>query len=104
MINAHDQRLQTVLFNRVSPIIWFTLFGMAVLCMAVLGCQAGLTGTRSSFASCTRAVLFAFVMILITDLDRPRMSLFQQNHQLMVELQNRLPGGEYWDPTVHERP
>ena len=104
MIDAHDLRLQTVLFNRVSPIIWLTLFGMAILSMAVLGYQAGLTGTRSSFASWTLAITFAFVMILITDLDRPRMTLFQQNHQLMIELQNRMQGGDYWDPAVHQEP
>ena len=102
MIDAHDARLQTVFFNRVSPIIWFTLFGMAVLSMAVTGYQAGLTGTRSSFATWTLAVCFSFVMMLITDLDRPVMTLFKENRQLIVELQSRMEGGDYWDPAVHQ--
>jgi hypothetical protein len=101
MIDAHDGRLQTIFFNRVSPIIWLTLLGMAVLSMAVTGYQAGLTGTRSSLATWTLAISFAFVMILITDLDRPVMTLFEANSQLMVELQNRMEGGDYWDPTIH---
>ena len=101
MIDAHDARLQTVFFNRVPPIIWLTLFGMAILSMAVMGYQAGLTGTRSSFATWTLAATFAFVMILITDLDRPTMTLFKENHQMMIELQNRMDGGEYWDVEVH---
>ncbi|MEJ2385161.1 MAG: hypothetical protein P8Y54_12325 [Xanthomonadales bacterium] len=95
MINAHDQRLQVSLFNRISPIIWLTLYGMAMLSMAVMGYQAGLTGTRSTFATWTLAITFAFVIILITDLDRPRMSLFELNQSLMVELRNRMDGNEF---------
>ena len=102
MIDAHDIRLQTVFFNRVSPVIWFTLYGMALMSMAIMGYQAGLTGTRSSFATWTLALTFAFVMALITDLDRPRMTLFKQNQDLMIEMQNRMEGGDYWDPTVHQ--
>ena len=101
MIDGDTTRLQTIFFNRVSPIIWLTLFGMAVLSMAVTGYQAGLTGTRSSFATWTLAVCFSFVMMLITDLDRPVMSLFKENRQLIVELQSRMEGGDYWDPAVH---
>lgn len=103
MINAHDQRLQVSLFNRISPIIWLTLYGMAMLSMAVMGYQAGLTGTRSSFATWTLAATFAFVIVLITDLDRPRMSLFQMNQDLMVELRNRMDGGEPWNDRAEER-
>lgn len=97
MINVHDQRLQVSFFNRISPVIWITLFGMAVLSMAVMGYQAGLTGTRSSFATWTLAATFAFVIVLITDLDRPRMSLFHMNQALMVELRDRMDGGERWE-------
>ena len=103
MINAHDQRLQVSLFNRISPIIWMTLFGMSMLSMAVMGYQAGLTGTRSTFATWTLAATFAFVIILITDLDRPRMSLFQMNQNLMVELHNRMDGGEPQDGSAATR-
>ncbi len=90
MINANDARLQATLFNRISPIIWITLFLMAQLSMVVMGYQAGLTGTRSSVATWTLAVTFSAVMTLVTDLDRPNMSLFQMNQQLMVELQSRM--------------
>ncbi len=90
MINAHDARLQNALFNRISPVIWFTLFVMALLSMLVMGYQAGLTGTRSSLATWVLAITFSAVMILITDLDRPNMTLFQMNQQLMVELEGRM--------------
>jgi hypothetical protein len=90
MIDAHDARLQATLFNRISPVIWLTLFLMALLSMIVMGYQAGLTGTRSSIATWTLAITFSAVMALVTDLDRPNMSLFSMNQQLMVELHNRM--------------
>lgn len=101
MIDAHDARLQNAFFNRISPIIWLTLFMMALLSMVVTGYQAGLTGTRSSIATWSLAITFAVVMSLVTDLDRPNMSLFKMNQQLMIELENRMEGGEAWDPAVH---
>ena len=101
MIDAHDARIQYSFFNRIPPIIWLTLFGMAALSMAVMGYQAGLTGTRSSFATWTLALTFAFVMTLIADLDRPRMTFFKLNQDLMVELNNRMDGGNPWDLEAH---
>ena len=95
MINAHDARLQAAMFNRISPVIWITLFLMSLLSMIVMGYQAGLTGTRSSLATWTLAITFSAVMSLVTDLDRPNMSLFQMNQQLMVELENRMVEDEY---------
>ena len=103
MINAHDARLQASLFNRISPVIWMTLFLMSLLSMVVMGYQAGLTGTRSGLATWTLAITFAAVMTLITDLDRPNMSLFQINQELMVELENRMQGGAAWDPAARQR-
>lgn len=90
MISAHDARLQAAIFNRISPVIWLALFGMALLSMVVMGYQAGLTGTRSSLATWTLAVTFAAVMVLITDLDRPNMSLFRMDQGLMHELESRM--------------
>ncbi len=90
MINAQDARLQAVLFNRISPVIWITLFVMALLSMIVMGYQAGLTGARSGIATWTLAVTFSIVMALVMDLDRPNQSLFSMNQQLMVELHNRM--------------
>jgi hypothetical protein len=93
MIAAHDARLQAAVFNRISPVIWITLSVMAVLAMLVTGYQAGLTGTRSGLATWTLAIAFSAVLTLITDLDRPRMTLFQLNQDLMVELERRLERG-----------
>jgi len=94
--------MQAGLFNRISPIIWFTLFLMSLLSMVVMGYQAGLTGTRSSLATWTLAITFSAVMTLITDLDRPNQTLFEMNQSLMVELENRMEGGSSWDPAARQ--
>ena len=60
-------------------------------------------GTRSGLATWTLAITFAAVMTLITDLDRPNMSLFQINQELMVELENRMQGGAAWDTAARQR-
>lgn len=90
MIKAGDERLQAKLFNRISPIIWITLLMMSLLSMMIMGFQAGLTGTHSRLATWVLAITFSAVMMLITDLDRPRVNLFKMDHQLMTELQTRI--------------
>jgi hypothetical protein len=59
---------------------------MAVLSMIIMGYQAGLTDRRSPLATVTLAVAFSAVIILITDLDRPLMSFFEVNKQLLIDL------------------
>jgi hypothetical protein len=92
MIDAHDARLQAAFFNRISPVIWMTLFLMALMSMIVMGYQAGLTGTRSQIATWTLAITFSAVMTLVTDLDRPR-----------IEMVNRMEGNERWESAAGER-
>ena len=74
------------MINRIPLTIWMTLYLMAILSMVIMGYQAGLTGKRSPVATITVAIAFSAVMILITDLDRPIMSFFEINNQLLVDL------------------
>lgn len=90
MINAHDARLQAAMFNRISPIIWGTLYVMALMAMLIMGYHAGLTQARSNLATWTLALTFSVVMALVTDLDRPNMTLFKMNQDLLVELVGRM--------------
>ena len=90
MIRSNDERVQHTMFNRISPIIWFTLVAMCLLSMIVMGYQAGLTGKRSILATWTLAITFAAVLALVTDLDRPQNRLFKMDQSLMYELQNRI--------------
>jgi len=90
VIDIHTLRLQTAFMNRISWVIWATLYLTALLSMLVMGYQAGLVKKRSPLATVTLTVSFAAVMMLITDLDRPFMSLFQIDNRIMMELAERM--------------
>jgi hypothetical protein len=86
LTDIHYTRLHSAVMNRIPFTIWITLYLMAALSMIIMGFQAGLTDRRSPVATITLAVAFSAVIILITDLDRPVMSFFEINSQLLVDL------------------
>ena len=87
LTDIHYIRVHAAVMNRIPLTIWVTLYLMAILSMIIMGYQAGLTDRRSPVATITLAVAFSAVIILITDLDRPVMSFFDINIQLLVDLQ-----------------
>jgi hypothetical protein len=86
LTDIHYTRVHSAVMNRIPLTIWMTLYLMAVLSMIIMGYQAGLTDRRSPVATLTLAIAFSAVIILITDLDRPVMSFFDINRQLLVDL------------------
>lgn len=86
LTEIHYTRLHSAVMNRIPFTIWITLYLMAALSMIIMGYQAGLTDRRSPVATVTLAIAFSAVIILITDLDRPIMSFFEINRQLLVDL------------------
>jgi len=86
LTDIHYTRVHSAIMNRIPFTIWMTLYLMAALSMIIMGYQAGLTDRRSPVATITLAVAFSAVIILITDLDRPIMSFFEINKQLLVDL------------------
>lgn len=86
LTDIHYTRLHAAVMNRIPLTIWMTLYLMAALSMIIVGFQAGLTDRRSPVATITLAVAFSAVIILITDLDRPVMSFFEINSQLLIDL------------------
>ena len=86
LTDIHYTRLHAGVMNRIPLTIWMTLYLMAALSMIIMGYQAGLTDRRSPVATVTLAVAFSAVIILITDLDRPIMSFFEIDNQLIVGL------------------
>ena len=86
LTDIHYTRVHSAIMNRIPFTIWMTLYLMAILSMIIMGYQAGLTDRRSPVATITLAVAFSAVIILITDLDRPIMSFFEINKQLLVDL------------------
>lgn len=90
LIDIHNLRLHAALMNRIPVMVWLILFFTAIMSMLVMGYQAGLTGKRTPIATVSLAVVFSVVMILITDLDRPLMSMFEINNQVMINLQSKM--------------
>ncbi len=90
LIDIHNLRLHAALMNRIPVMVWLILFFTAIISMLVMGYQAGLTGKRTPIATVSLAVVFSAVMILITDLDRPLMSMFEINNQVMINLQSKM--------------
>ena len=86
LTDIHYTRVHAAVMNRIPITIWLTLYFMAALAMVIMGYQAGLTDRRSPVATITLALAFSAVIILITDLDRPVMSFFEINNQLLVDL------------------
>jgi NADH:ubiquinone oxidoreductase subunit 6 (subunit J) len=86
LTDIHYTRVHAAIMNRIPFTIWITLYLMAALSMIIMGYQAGLTDRRSPVATVTLAFAFSAVIILIIDLDRPIMSFFDINKQLMVDL------------------
>ena len=86
LTDIHYTRVHSAIMNRIPFTIWITLYLMAALSMIIMGYQAGLTERRSPVATVTLAIAFSAVIILISDLDRPIMSFFEINKQLLVDL------------------
>lgn len=86
LIDIHALRVQAALMNRIPNIIWISLYLCAFVSMLVMGYQAGLVGRRSPIATVSLALVFSGIMMLITDLDRPLMSLFHMDNHIMVEI------------------
>lgn len=86
LTDTHAQRVQAALMNRIPNVLWVSLYLLAVLAMLVTGYQAGLVGRRSPVATVSLALAFSGIMMLITDLDRPLMSLFHMDNHIMIEV------------------
>ena len=90
MIDLHAARIQVGLRNRIPGSIWGGLFVLALLGMASVGYQSGLSATRRSPAMAVLVLAFAGVLFLIADLDRPGEGLLTVSQGAMVDLQRTM--------------
>jgi hypothetical protein len=88
VIDLHATRVMIALRNRVPLLVWLTLYFIAVIAMAALGYQQGLSGSQRSLAGLALALAFSAVLLLIADLDRPQEGLLRVSQQAMIDLQN----------------
>lgn len=90
LMDMHSARFEASMLNRINYVIWATLHFTGLLAMMITGYQAGLVGKRSPFATVGLALIFATVMMLITDLDRPFMSLFDIDDRVIENTLERM--------------
>jgi hypothetical protein len=90
VINMHSERVFVGLQSRIPFNIWLVLFSLAVLGMASMGYQAGLSGTRRSPEMPILTLAFAGVLFLIVDLDRAREGSLRVSQQPMINLLNTM--------------
>ena len=90
VIDLHAKRLLIGMRSRIPVSIWVGLFALALIGMASMGYQAGLSATRRSPAMLFLAVAFAGVLFLIVDLDRVHEGLLRVSQQSMIDLQRSM--------------
>lgn len=90
MIDLHATRLLVGVRSRIPISIWGGLFLLALIGMASMGYQAGLSATRRSPAMIFLALSFAGVIFLIVDLDRPQEGLLRVGQQAMIDVQRSM--------------
>jgi hypothetical protein len=90
LIDLHAKRVMVGLRSRVPGAIWIVLYLLAILAMAAVGYQEGLTNTRRSLAALTLVLAFSLVLILIVDLDRPGEGMLRVSQQSMIDLRNSM--------------
>jgi hypothetical protein len=90
MIDLHAKRIHVGTRSRIPISIWAGLFSLALLGMAAVGYQSGLSMTRRSPAMLGMVVAFAGVLFLIADLDRPHEGFLRLSQQPLIDLQKSM--------------
>ena len=90
MIDVQLKSLTVGARARVAPTIWFALYALAALGMAMMGIQNGLGGARQTGIGLMLALSFSIVLFVIADLDRPQQGIINVSQQPILDLQRNL--------------
>jgi hypothetical protein len=90
VIDVRTKRLNWILRHRIPFSIWTALYLVAVLAMAVMGYQSGLSGARSLLPALWLGLAFSVVILLIVILDRPATMISGVNQQAMIDVQTKM--------------
>jgi hypothetical protein len=90
VIDMHGRRIAAAVRNPIPPIIFATLYLVALLVLATLGYSRGLSGDRSAATTATLSVVLAVVLALILDLDRPGEGYLRVSQQSMVDVRRSM--------------
>jgi hypothetical protein len=89
VIDIHTERV-VVGFSRIPLNIWLAVYFIALLTMAMVGFQNGVTGNRILIVQLVMILVFAGVILLIVDLDRSQEGFIQVSQQALIDLQRQL--------------
>jgi hypothetical protein len=89
VIDLHMERIVAV-FNRIPLSNWLAVFAVAFLTLAMVGFNNGLTENCNPVAQLGLVLIFAAVLLLIVDVDRPQEGLLQISQQALMDLQQQL--------------
>ncbi len=80
------QRVTAGLLSRIPPPIWLVLFTLTTLALGSEAYLNGLTGSRRALALVSVVLSLTLVIMLIADLDSPRMGFLRVSHVELEEL------------------
>ena len=89
-IDMHSVRVHAGLRSRIPTVIWIGLLALAMLSMASVGYQSGLSATRRSPAMTGMVLAFAGVLLLIADLDRSQDGFLRVTQHALIDLQTSM--------------
>ena len=90
MFNLHHQRVAVGVQARIPRGVWVALYALAALGMLGMGYQAGITGSKRSWASLILAISFALVASMIAALDGAGTSGFRVPQQALIDVRGRI--------------
>jgi hypothetical protein len=89
VIDLHTERVNAAL-KRLPIVSSFILIFIAILTLALMGYQSGLSGARVLIPRFALILSLSTVMIVIADLDRPGGELIGLSQHAMIELQKQI--------------
>ncbi len=90
MFNKQAERIHYGTHGKIAPSVWLVLYWLGILGMASMGYRSGLAGVHGDFAYLVLIVTFSLVLVLISDLDRPKQLFFRINLADFQDLKNQM--------------
>lgn len=93
VIDLHESRVTVAYQKRVPPSIFWALYFVSVVSLAVLGVHFGLQRVRTRVGTGALVLSLWGLLLLIVDLDQPRQRLFSVSQQPLVDVQETIHEG-----------
>ena len=90
MLDMHTKRITIMFEHRIPDSIWLALYALTTLGIAAMGYQNGLLDHGRSPAVIIVTLMFAVVIFMIADLDRPGAGVVNVDQQPMIDLRNSM--------------